>query len=324
MTDARYNVTAMGAYIPEKRLTNFDLERMVETNDEWIVKRTGIHERAIAAENEFASDLAIGAVQEMLDNNPVTLEGVDMVLVTSFVPDHLTPSIAALVQGHFGIQGAGTFDLHAACTGFVYALSTASALLTSGQCRKILLIAAEVPTKAVDFTDRNTCILFGDAAVAMLLEQSDTPRIFASCFDTDGSVADMVYCSNVSTTVNATAVTKDRQIVQNGRLLYEHVVKNVPLGIAKLLGKADFRAEDIEWFVPHSANLRMIDTICDRAGIPMEKTLTSIEHYGNTSSASIPLALYLAMKDGRLKRGDKLVLYGFGGGVTHAGVIMEW
>lgn len=322
--NSKYTVSAIGTYIPEKKLTNFDFEKMVDTSDEWIVKRTGIQSRYLSADDEFASDLAIKAVQNLIENNSVTLDDVDLIIVTAFVPDHLTPSVSALVAGHFGIHTAGTYDLHAACSGFAYGFITANSFIASGQAKKVLLITAETPSKVIDYTDRGTCILFGDAAVATLIEQGTTLKPFISNFGTDGDLADKVYCTQFSSSIHGTKLEKNHFIQQNGRALYTYVVKNISSHIERLLDEANLSVSDIDWFVPHSANLRLDDALRERLGFDEAKMLTSVEQYGNTSSSSIPLALSLALKDGRIKRGDKVLIYGFGGGITYAGAILEW
>lgn len=318
------NISAIGTYIPQRKLTNFDLEQLVDTSNEWIVKRTGIHSRYVASDSEYASDLAIKAVQNLVENNTSDLNNIDLIITSLLVPDHLTPSVSALVAGHFNMSTAGTFDLHAACSGFVYSLITANAFIASRQANKILLITSETISKVLDYTDRGTCILFGDGAVATLIENGNIATLFASHFGTDGNLADKVYCSLFSSEIQGNALEKERYIVQDGRALYTYVVKNVSIHIMALLAKAQLNISDIDWFIPHSANLRMIDALCERVGFDKSKMLTSVELYGNTSSSSIPLAIWLAHKNDKLKKGDKILLYGFGGGITHAGAIIEW
>ena len=320
---SNYAITAIGAYTPARKLSNFDLEKMVETNDEWIVKRTGIRERFLAAEDEFASDLGIKAVEDLIAAGG-SVEGTDLVIATCLAPDHLTPSVAALVAGKFGLRAAGTWDLHAACSGFAYALTTAASLLQTGQAKKILIVSAETLSKVTDYTDRGTCILFGDAAVAITMERGEREKLLYSISGTDGDMADKVYLNLFSPTVNGVPAERPRVIVQNGQALYAYVMKTISDHAARLLGEANLAPTDIDWFVPHSANLRMIDALRERIGVPREKVLTSVESYGNTSSASIPLALWIADREGKLKRGDKILIYGFGGGLTHAGAIFEW
>lgn len=318
-------ITGIGAYLPSRILTNYDLEKMVNTNDEWIVRRTGVKERRIAEKDEFASDLAIKAVENLIEKYNVKVDDVDMIIVTTFTPDHYTPTVSALVQGYFNITQAGTMDINSGCAGFIYALSVADSLITAGHCNKILVISSEAVSKIIDYSDRNTCILFGDAAVATLIERSNKKGSFmASYFTTDGKLAHNISCSNLSQSINGRALSKERLFQQEGRFLYEYVVKNVPDGVCSLLKKADLTLEDVAWFVPHSANLRMIESICKRLDYPIEKTLVSNEFYGNTSSATIPLAMYMALEESKINPGDKMVLYGFGSGLTHGGVVIEW
>lgn len=320
---SNYAVTAMGAYIPGRKLTNQDLETMVDTSDDWIIKRTGIRDRFLAGEDEFASHMGVKAVQNLIDEGG-SLEDVDLIIATCLAPDHLTPSVAALIAGAFGLRQAGTFDLHAACSGFCYAFSTACSLLKSGQARKILLVSAEALSKIVDYTDRNTCILFGDAAVALTIEEGPREKTLSTVWGTDGDMAEKVYASLLAKEVNGVPVEQERIIAQNGQALYTYVMRTVPEYAARLLAEAGTDISEVDWFVPHSANLRMIDALGERIGFPKEKTLTSVETYANTSSASIPLALWMAAKRNRLKPGDKVLMFGFGGGLTFAGALIEW
>lgn len=323
--ESKSKIVGLGAYLPERRLTNYDLEKMVDTSDEWIVRRTGVKERRLAAKDEFASDLAIKAVEQLIEKYDVEISDVDMVIVTTFTPDHFTPTVSALVQGHFGIKKAGTMDLNAACTGFVYGLCVADSLITAGHSNKVLVIASEVLSKIVDYSDRNTCVLFGDAAVAALIERTEQKGSFlASYFTSDGKLAQNVTCSNLAEKINNHEINKTRLFEQEGKLLYEYVMKNIPDGVKNVLGKSGLSFDDIAWFVPHSANLRMIKALGDRLDFPLEKTLISNEYYGNTSSASIPLAMWMALEEGKIKAGDKMILYGFGAGLTHGGVVIEW
>lgn len=325
ITESNSKIIALGAYLPQKKLTNQDLAGMVDTNDEWIVRRTGVRERRISEKNEFASNLAIKAVENLIEKNNVRVDDVDMIIVTTFTPDHLTPSVAALVQGYFGMEAAGTMDINAACAGYVYGMSTADALVSTGYCKKALVIAAEALSKIVDYTDRNTCILFGDGAAATLIERTGEKGGFiSSYFTSDGKLAENVACTNLSESINGRVMDKKRLFEQEGKLLYEYVVKNIPAGVNILLQNANMTLEDIEWFVPHSANLRMIEAVCKKLGFPVEKTLISNEFYGNTSSATIPLAIWMALQESKIKPGDKMLLYGFGGGLTHGGIIVKW
>ncbi|PWJ52315.1 beta-ketoacyl-ACP synthase 3 [Faecalicatena contorta] len=321
--NSNYIITAIGSYLPERKLTNFDFEKMVDTSDEWIIKRTGIHTKFISADNEFASDLGIKAVQNLMDNYPVTLKDIDMIIATVFVYDHLTPSVSAIVAEHFGINMAGTYDLHAESSSFAYGLITANAYIASGQAKKVLLVTAETPSKELDHTDPGTCILFGGGATATLIEKNTSPKKFVSNFRTDGNLADKVYCTQFSSAIKRSKFEKEHFIQQDDRALYAYVVKNISNYIKCLLDEAGLTTSDIDWFIPHSANLRMIEALRERLEFDETKMLTSVEQCGNTSS-SIPLAIILALKDGRIKRGDKILIYGFGEGITYAGAIIEW
>jgi 3-oxoacyl-[acyl-carrier-protein] synthase III len=318
-------ITGLGTYLPDRILTNQDLEKMVDTNDEWIVRRTGVRERRLSDKEEFASDMAIKAVKNLIEKNNISVEDVDMIIVTTFTPDHLIPTVSSLVQGYFGMEGAGTMDLSAACTGFTYGLCVADALITAGHNNKILVISSETVSKVVDYTDRNTCILFGDAAVVVLVERTEGKgSIIASYFTSDGNLAEKITCGNFSDKVNGKVLGEKMFFQQDGKFIYEYIIKNVPEGVLKLLNKAEMKLEDIAWFVPHSANLRMIEAVCKKLAFPLDKTLLSNEFYGNTSSASIPLAVWMALEETKIKSGDKIILYGFGGGLTHGGIVMEW
>jgi 3-oxoacyl-[acyl-carrier-protein] synthase III len=318
-------ITGIGGYVPDKKLTNYDLEKMIDTSDDWIIRRTGVRERRISDVGEFSSDMAIKAVENLIEKYNVQVDDVDTIIVTTFTSDHLSPTVSALVQGYFGMENAGTMDINAGCTGFIHGLCVGNSLITAGNSSKILVIAAEAVSKVVDYTDRNTCILFGDGAAAVLIERTEGKGNFlASCSSTDGRLAENVSCTNLSDKINGKIIVKKRLFEQEGKFLYEYVVKNIPSAVCGLLEKADLALQDITWFVPHSANLRMIHAICDRLDYPMDKTLTSNECYGNTSSATIPLALWIALGNGRIHSGDKMVLYGFGGGLTHGGVVIEW
>ncbi|WP_314002753.1 ketoacyl-ACP synthase III [uncultured Paenibacillus sp.] len=319
-------VTAIGSYVPERVLTNADLEAMVDTNDEWIVQRTGISERRIAAENEYCSDLAIAAVRDLVERYGSNISDVDYILTATSSPDTVFPSVSARVQAAFGIPACGTADVQAACAGFVSALQMANGLLLGGLHRKVLVIGAETLSKITDYTDRTTCILFGDGAAAFLVEAAaDGQGSFnASSVSTQGESGHHLYRSALAPAIGEFPLQAGGYIVQNGREVYKWAVTNVSEGVKTLLEASGMRAEELDWFVPHSANMRMIESICERTGIPLERTLHSLTTCGNTSAASIPLAIDAAVKDGRLKSGDWMLLYGFGGGLTQAGLLLRW
>lgn len=325
MFQSKARITAIGSYVPEKRLSNEDLEKMVETNDEWIVQRTGIKERRIADDFEYTSDLAYKAVVNLSERYNKSVEDVDLIIVCTFSPDFQTPSTASLVQAKLGIKSTGAIDLNAACAGFTYGLHVANGLISSGLHKKVLVIGAETLSKITDFTDRTTCILFADGAGAALVEYSDEePGFLSYHMGSLGEKAMNLYCSNIAHTMFAENISYNGKIVQNGRGVYKWAVTTVPKGMQRVVENANITLQEVDWFVPHSANLRMIESICEKSGIPMEKTLHSIVQYGNTSAATIPLSLALGVKEEKLKKGDTILLYGFGGGLTHAGLLMKW
>lgn len=319
-------ISAIGTYVPEQIITNDQLEQMVETNDEWIVQRTGIRERRQSAPEQFTSDLCIQAVKNLMAHYEGTLEDVDLIIVATTTSDYAFPSVACRIQEAFDIPDCGAFDLNATCAGFTYGLHLANGLITSGLHRKILVVAGETLTKVTDYTDRTTCILFGDGAGAVIVEHDATrPGFLSSVVGSDGSGGRHVYRTGLRDEMDGNPLEGNKgSIIQNGREVYKWAVRTVPAGINKLLEQANLTLESIDWFVPHSANLKMIASIGEKAGIAEQQILHSAEMLGNTSAASIPLALHLAKQDGRLRYGDTLLLYGFGGGLTHAGLIVKW
>ena len=325
MFKSKARITAIGSYVPEKRLTNKDLEKMVETNDEWIVKRTGIKERRIAHEEEFTSDIGYKAVKDLMERYDKSVEDVDMIIVCTFTPDFNTPSVASLVQAKLGIKNTGAIDLNAACAGFTYGLHVANGLVTSGLNRKILVIGADTLSKLMDYEDRATCILFGDGGGAVLVEYDEKqPSFLSSHLYSEGEGGKHLYSTNLSTRINGEDLNDSGNLVQNGREVYKWAVTTVPKGMQTVMKNAEYQLNDVDWFVPHSANLRMIESICDRSGFPIERTLYSLVEYGNTSSATIPLALEIGLKEGKLSGGEKVLLYGFGGGLAQAGLLINW
>lgn len=293
MTGAK--ITAIGSYVPARRLTNQDLEQMVDTNDEWIVQRTGIRERRISREDEYTSDLCAAAALDMMKRYGKSVQDVDMVLVATSTPDFSFPSVASIVQNTLGIPlTAGAIDLSAACAGFVYALHTAHALVSSGLHHKVLVIGADTLSKITDYTDRSTCILFGDGAGAVLVESGGEQDDFMGYhLGSDGSGAQHVYRTGLADKVNGVELSGTGLLVQNGREVFKWAVRTVPQGVQQVLKNAGADLAEVDWFIPHSANLRMIEPICERLNYPLEQALYSLEAFGNTSAASIPLALDL-------------------------------
>jgi 3-oxoacyl-[acyl-carrier-protein] synthase-3 len=266
------------------------------------------------------------AIMDLTKKFDADLSDVDMVIASTLTSDHRTPSVSAMLHGRLDLSpSAGVMDLNSACAGFVYALQVANALVTSGQCKKVLIVAGETLSKITDYTDRDTCVLFGDGAGAALVEYTEGKGAFMGThYGSEGQSGNKLYCTGLAETFGTEPVIRKNHLFQDGRAVYTFVIRTVPKSMKELLKKSHTEASELDWFIPHSANLRMIHSICDKLDIPREKALTSLEYFGNTSSATIPLAMWLALKEGKLKKGDKLGLYGFGGGLTHAGVILEW
>lgn len=321
---SRAAVTAIGSYVPSGVITNADLERMVETNHEWIVRRTGIVTRHRAGEDEFTSHLAVAAVRDLLARYPVRSGEIDGIIVATTTPDMPCPSVASQVQRALGMPNALAVDLNAACAGFVTGLQMANGLILTGAYRKILVIGAETLTKVTDYTDRSTCILFGDGAGAVLVEAAPEGAFLSSYATTDGAGGQHVYMTGLARQLGDQQLAGNGKLVQNGREVYKWALQTLPDAIRELVDAAGRSLGDVDWIVPHSANLRMIEAICERLDIPSDKALQSVVDNGNTSAASIPLALDAAVRDGRLQPGHLAVLIGFGSGLTQSGVVLRW
>ncbi|MDF2960209.1 MAG: 3-oxoacyl-ACP synthase [Paenibacillus sp.] len=318
-------ITAVGTYVPERRLTNQDLEGMVDTSDEWIVQRTGIRERRISAPEQYTSHLCVAAVEDMLYRYNKTVEDIDLIVVATSTPDFPFPSVAAIIQERLGIPAStGAFDLSAACAGFAYALHTAHSFVASGLHRKVLVVGADTLSKITDYTDRTTCVLFGDGAGAALVEQDEEHSSFeAFHLGTEGKGGVQVYRTGLANKLNGVELNDSRFLVQNGKEVFKWAVRTVPEGMKALLAKSGLTLDQVDWFIPHSANLRIIEPVCEKSGFPLDRTLYSLVQYGNTSAATIPLSLDMGIRDGKVKNGDRLLLYGFGSGLVQAGLLLK-
>ena len=317
-------ITAISVYAPSKRISNDWFADKIETNNEWIISRTGIKERRFAEPDEYTSDMCIKAVKNLLAENPgITLDDVDFILVGTTTADQVMPSMASQVQNAFHIQNAGCLDIMAACAGFVYGLVLAKGLIAAGTHKKILVFGAETLSKFTDFTDRTSCILFGDGAGVALVEPSEKPKIFSGITGTDGSHGKDLYLSQHASSVNGEEIVPNGKIHQNGKVVFKWAIQTITNKVGELLSKNAITLEQLDWVILHSANLRIIEAVAGELNYPMDKMLTSIECYGNTSSASIPLAWDIAIKAGKIKPGNKILMLGFGGGLTFAGVIIE-
>jgi len=319
-------ILGTGSYLPEKRLTNEQLaaelaQHGVETSDEWIVERTGIRARHFAADDQGCSDLATEAARRALDAAGVTANDIDLIIVATSTPDMVFPSVATMVQFKLGTSGGPAFDVQAVCTGFIYALTVADAMIQSGSARRALVIGAEVFSRILDFNDRTTCVLFGDGAGAVVLEASDQPGILATDLHADGQYKDIL-C--VPGHVNRGAVLGDPVLKMNGPAVFKLAVGVLEDTARASLVKADLTDADIDWLVPHQANIRIMQSTAKKLKMGMDKLVVTVDQHGNTSAASIPLALDTAVRDGRIQRGQILMLEGVGGGFTWGSVLLRY
>jgi 3-oxoacyl-[acyl-carrier-protein] synthase-3 len=311
-------ITGIGHFVPEKILTNHDLEKMVQTSDEWITTRTGIKERRIASEDESTSDLAKKAAEKTLSDAGVDAKDIDLIIVATMTPDHLMPSTATIVQHAIGADNAAAFDLNAACSGFIYAITTAKQFISTGFYKNALVIGAETTTKFLDFTDRNTCVLFGDGAGAVLLEACDEgDGILGSYMRSDGENYITIPAGGSKHPPSRETLDKRQHyITMNGLEVYKFAATVVPEAVMEIVNKCSLKLEDVDNIIFHQANVRIIDTVCARLNFDREKSFVNLNKYGNTSAASIPLALSEALEEGAVKKGDTVVLVGFGAGMT--------
>lgn len=321
-------ILGTGKYVPEKVLTNADLEKMVETNDEWIVTRTGMKERRIVAEDQASSDLAYEAALIALKNAGITAEELDLIVVATITPDMAFPSTACVLQERLGAKKAAAFDLSAACSGFIYGLANASNFIAMGMYKYALVIGAECLSKITDYTDRNTCILFGDGAGAVVLGEVPEGRGFQSFeLGADGSGADLLKLAGGGSRCPSSAAsleTKQHYIYMAGSEVFKFAVRIMGNAAEEALRKAGLNKGDIDLLVPHQANMRIIQSAINRLDLSEEKCMINLHKYGNVSAASIPIALAEADEEGRLKEGDCIVLVGFGGGLTWGASVIRW
>ncbi len=321
-------ITGTGSYLPKKVLTNADLEKMVDTDDDWIVTRTGIRQRHIAADGEATSDLAFHAATEALDAAGVAAEEIDLIIVATTTPDYPFPSTAALLQARLGAVKAAAFDVQAVCTGFVYALATADQFIRSGMYRKILVVGAEVLSRLLDWNDRTTCILFGDGAGAVVLEADESERgIVSSHLHSDGSQYDLLYVPGGGSKepLSRELLDSGRQYIRmKGNEVFRVAVNALESTVLEALEANNLKAEDIDLLVPHQANIRIINATGKKLGLSGDKVMITVDRHGNTSSASIPLALCQAVKENRVEDGSLVLLEAFGGGFTWGSILLRW
>lgn len=320
-------ITAVGGFVPETRLTNFDLEKMVDTNDEWIRTRTGISERRILREPGSAtSDLGVPAVLDLLKKRGIDPLEIDCVICATVTPDMFFPSTANIISHKIGANNAFGYDLSAACSGFLFALTTGASYIESGRYKKVVVIGADKMSSIMDYTERNNCIIFGDGAAAVLLEpNTEGYGVQDSLLKSDGAGKDYLYIKGGGSLRPATIETvlaKEHYIHQEGKTVFKYAVTGMADVSAELLERNNLTGDDVAWLVPHQANLRIIDATAKRMGLPMEKVMVNIGRYGNTTAATIPLCLW-DWQD-QLKKGDKIVLAAFGGGFTWGATLVKW
>ncbi|GAB7027311.1 beta-ketoacyl-ACP synthase III [Geotalea toluenoxydans] len=324
----RTRITGTGSALPDKVLTNSDLEKMVDTSDEWITTRTGIKERRIAAEGEYTSTFATRAAEKALEMAGVKAEELDLIIVGTVTPDFPFPSTACVIQSNLKAINAAAFDVSAACSGFIYGLSIADRFIRTGTAKKALVIGGEVLSRILDWTDRNTCLLFGDGAGAAVVEaQEGDCGVLSTHIRSDGSYWELLYQPGCGGRNPATQKTIDEKLMfikMHGNEVFKLAVRAMEDVARQALAANDLTTDDIDLFIPHQANRRIIDAIGKRLGIAEEKVFINLERYGNTSAASIPIALDEANRSGRLKEGDVVLLDAFGGGLTWGSALFRW
>ncbi|HMN86512.1 MAG TPA: beta-ketoacyl-ACP synthase III [Bauldia sp.] len=325
MSTLRSVVLGCGSYLPEKVLTNKDMLAIVDTSDEWITQRTGIKERHIAAEGELTSDLGVRAARAALDDAGIGPSDIDLIVCATATPDWTFPAAAVTIQEKLGMTNGAAFDVQAVCSGFLFALTTADALIRSGQAKKALVVGAETFSRILDWTDRGTCVLFGDGAGAVVLAAEPQPGwrsdrgVLSAHLRSDGRFRDKLFVDG-----GPSATKTVGHLRMEGREVFKHAVTMVSDVIEDAFSATGFTAADVDWFVPHQANIRIIDATAKKLGIPIEKVIRTVDRHGNTSAASIPLALAEANRDGRIRKGDLLLLESMGGGFTWGAVILRW
>ena len=316
-------IAGTGRYLPEKILTNFDLEKIVDTSDEWIRTRTGVERRHCVGEDETTSDMCVEAAKIAIEDAGIAASDIDLVIVGTTTPDLIFPNVGTLVQHRLGIPACPAVSMEAACTSFIYALTTADKFIKAGESRCALVIGAECITKLVDWSDRSTCVLFGDGAGAVILKPSEEPGIIATHLGADGQYKDLLYYPVGTSKDLHIAGTDAAAIMMTGNEVFKVAVKTLGNVALEALEKAGVDPSEIDWLIPHQANLRIIQATAKRLDVPMEKVIVTVQDHGNTSAASVPMALDVGIRDGRVKRGELVLMEAFGGGFTWGAVLMR-
>ncbi len=317
-------ITGTGGYLPEKVLHNADLEKMVDTTDEWIRERTGIRQRHIAVDGENTVDLAEAASRRAIEAADIDGHDIDLIIVATTTPDRVFPSTACLLQQRLGLHGQTAFDIQAVCSGFVYALGVADKFIRTGAARCALVVGADTLSRIIDWTDRSTCVLFGDGAGAVILEAGDEPGIVSTHLHADGSYRDLLMVPSGISAGYDKVRAGEAYIQMQGSEVFKVAVNTLERIVDETLVANRLTKNDIDWIVPHQANIRIISATARKLGLPMERVVVTVDTHGNTSAASIPLALDVAVRDGRIKRGETLLLEAFGGGFTWGSALIKY
>jgi 3-oxoacyl-[acyl-carrier-protein] synthase-3 len=316
-------IVGTGRYLPEKILTNFDLEKMVDTTDEWIRTRTGVERRHAVAPDQTTSDMCVEAAKTAMESAGVGPEDIDFVAIGTTSPDLIFPNVATLVQHRLGIPACPAIGMEAACTSFIYALTTVDKFIKAGEVKCALVIGAECITKLVDWKDRNTCVLFGDGAGAVIVKPSDEPGILTTHLGADGQYKELLYYPVGASNNLAKAGTDEASIMMTGKEVFKVAVSKLGDVALQALESAGIDKDELDWLVPHQANIRIIQATAKRLGLPMEKVIVTVQDHGNTSAASVPMALDVGIRDGRIKPGQLVLMEAFGGGFTWGSILMR-
>ncbi|MDH3275842.1 MAG: ketoacyl-ACP synthase III [Gammaproteobacteria bacterium] len=316
-------IVGTGRYLPERIMTNFDLEKIVDTTDEWIRTRTGVERRHVVAEDQTTSDMCVEAAKVAIEDAGVDISDIDLVITGTTSPDLIFPNISTLIQHRLGIPACPAFSLEAACTGFIYALTMADKFIRLGDAKCALIMGAECITKFVDWSDRNTCVLFGDGAGAVIVKPSEEPGIMSCHLGADGQYKDLLYYPVGPSKNLEKAGTDEAAIMMTGNEVFKVAVKTLGGIAAETLEKAGIEQSELDWLIPHQANIRIIQATAKRLGLPMEKVILTVQDHGNTSAASVPMALDVGIRDGRIKKGQLILMEAFGGGFTWGSILMR-
>ena len=314
-------IIGTGSYLPAKVVTNFDLEKIVDTSHDWIVSRSGIVERHMAAENELSSDLALQASTRAIEAAGISANDIDLIIVATTTPDHIFPSTACVLQDKLGIKSAIAFDVQAVCSGFIYALNTADLYIRGGQAKNVLIVGTEVLSRILNWEDRTTCVLFGDGAGAVVLQRSEKPGILSTKLHADGSQRCMLSATGQ---ISNGKIQGEPFIKMDGQAVFKFAVKSLSEVAEEVLAENKLQGSDIDWMVPHQANIRIIEATAKKLGLSMDKVVQTVATHGNTSAASIPLALDVAVRDGRIKPGQHILMEAVGGGFTWGAALIRW